>query len=46
VKKNSPLFVELMLILFWRTGVVGEGTYCPTSGALVTDVVLKVLEAL
>jgi len=36
----------LILILFWRAGVVGGGTYWPNSGAVVTDVVLKVLEAL
>jgi len=36
----------LMVILFWQAGVVGGGTYWPTSGTVVTDVVLKVLGAL
>jgi len=36
----------LMVILFWQAGVVGGGTYWPTSGAAVTDVDLRILEAL
>jgi len=40
----------LMLILFWRAGVVVEvhtgGTYWLTGSAVVTDVVLNILEAL
>jgi hypothetical protein len=38
----------LMQTLFWPVGFVGGGTVTcwPTSGAVVTDVVLKVLEAL